>query len=212
MRLLYTGSGVERWVEDADAKLEAFRADSGYWYLRHQGSTPPDNLVVEDLGVTLLMNSQITWRNAKSVIDHGDEIELGSLPSRPLEQTTAQDRQEVAELIAAVAKWPGFGASTATKLIHKKRPALIPILDNLAIFGAYLNPAWGPSHPAPNATVKDVRLIRAALDRIFVDLTHPENENAFRLLSGIEPGHSRIQIFDTVWWIHFRRIEPVRRR
>jgi hypothetical protein len=33
--------------------------------------------------------------------------------------------------------WPGFGASVATKTLHKKRPALIPVLDNMAIFGAY---------------------------------------------------------------------------
>ena len=37
--------------------------------------------------------------------------------------------------------WPWVGASLATKTLHKKRPALIPVLDNMAIFGAYDEPA-----------------------------------------------------------------------
>jgi Family of unknown function (DUF6308) len=96
---------------------------------------PPNTLVVEDLGVTLLMNSQVTWRNAVSVVERGSEIGLALLPERPLAETDERERQHVAELVASVASWRGFGASTATKLIHKKRPGLIPILDNLAIFG-----------------------------------------------------------------------------
>ena len=46
-----------------------------------------------------------------------------------------------------MASWDGFAASVATKILHKKRPALIPILDNQAIFGAYMNPQW-PSKPS----------------------------------------------------------------
>jgi hypothetical protein len=33
----------------------------------------------------------------------------------------------LAELIGAMTKWPGVGASVATKTLHKKRPALIPL-------------------------------------------------------------------------------------
>ena len=42
----------------------------------------------------------------------------------------------MAAVIAHIANWPGFGASLATKVLHKRFPALIPILDNQAIFGA----------------------------------------------------------------------------
>jgi formate dehydrogenase maturation protein FdhE len=49
---------------------------------------------------------------------------------------------EVASFIAAVTDWEGFAASVATKVLHKKRPKLIPILDNEAIFGAYMNLKW----------------------------------------------------------------------
>lgn len=212
MRLLYTGGGVHRWVEGAESKLEAFRSDSGYWYLKYESVTPPDRIVVEDLGVTLLMNSQVTWRNAKSVIERAHEVDLSALPVKALEDSTEQERQQVAEMIGEIATWPGFGSSTATKLLHKKRPELIPILDNLAIFGAYLNPHWGPGHPAGTATIKEVSQIRAALDQISIDLMRSENRETLQNLKALEPGHSAIDVFDTVWWIYFREVEPVRRR
>jgi putative NADH-flavin reductase len=39
----------------------------------------------------------------------------------------------------------------ATKVLHKKRPKLKPILDNEAIFGAYMNPKWPESWHQPTA-------------------------------------------------------------
>jgi hypothetical protein len=60
----------------------------------------------------------------------------------PLEETSAGERAQVASFIAAVTDWEGFAASVATKVLHKKRPKLILILDNEAIFGAHMNPKW----------------------------------------------------------------------
>lgn len=211
MRVLYTGGGVERWVEDAEEKLIGFRQKTGYWYLRYRPLTPPNQIVVEDLGVTVLVNSQIKWRSALSIIERG-EIDLSTLPSTALEETTADERREVAELIGVVAQWPGFGASTASKVLHKKRPGLIPTLDNQAIFGAYLNPKWDGEHRAPSFTVKRVSLIQRALDDVHRDLTCGENEGAWTALAEREPEHTRLEIFDTVWWVHFRDVQPIRRR
>ena len=53
--------------------------------------------------------------------------------------------------IAAVTDWEGFASSVATKVPHKKRPKLIPILDDEAIFGAYMNPKWPESWHQPTA-------------------------------------------------------------
>ena len=69
----------------------------------------------------------------------------------PLEETSAGERAQVANFIAAVTDWEGFAASVATKVLHKKRPKLIPILDNEAIFGAYMNPKWPESWHQPTA-------------------------------------------------------------
>lgn len=95
----------------------------------------------------------------------------------------------------------------ATKTLHKKRPTLIPILDNLAIFGAYMNPLW-PDQRALADTIKVVPRIKEALDWIATDITRPENESVCTRFREIEPGRSRIELFDMVWWMHFRQVEP----
>lgn len=148
--------------------------------------------------------------SAMGVLHHAEEASLATLPNASLAETSADDRVEIARLIAHVATWSGFGASVATKLLHKKRPALIPILDNQAIFGAYMAPAW-PAQPAAQLTVKDESLIRTALDWIACDLTRSENVDAWRALSREEPGATLIEIFDMVWWQYFRNTQPVKK-
>jgi hypothetical protein len=102
---------------------------------------------------------------------------------------------------------PWVGASLATKTLHKKRPALIPILDNQAIFGAYMNPDW-PRKRSLADTIKAVARIKEALDWITEDLTRPENTVTWPELQAIEPDRSRIELFDMIWWMYFRRVEP----
>ena len=104
--------------------------------------------------------------------------------------------------------WPWVGASLATKTLHKKRPALIPVLDNQAIFGAYMNPLW-PEKRSLADSVKAVPRIKEALDWITEDLTRPENESVWPQLQAIEPTRSRIELFDMIWWMYFRQVEPV---
>jgi hypothetical protein len=41
------------------------------------------------------------------------------------------------------------------------------------------------------------------------DLNRPENLAAWKALHQQAPGLSRIEIFDMVWWMHFRHEEPV---
>ena len=54
----------------------------------------------------------------------------------------------------------GFAASVATKVLHKKRPKLIPILDNEAIFGAYMNPKWPEKLASTDCVYPKARLAR----------------------------------------------------
>ena len=174
VELVVGGGGLDRRVDDVEALLLAYRSYSGAEYLDHEPRTRLDELVPEDLAVTSLINSRFTMDAFRSLALHGHEVDLRSLPDVPLEQTTVDERGRVADLVATVAQWRGFGASVATKVLHKKRPALIPILDNQAIFGAYMNPLW-PERPSHT----------------------------------IEPSRSRIQLFDSIWWMHFRQVEPV---
>ncbi len=114
----------------------------------------------------------------------------------------------LASVIGTMTSWPWVGASLATKTLHKKRPALIPVLDNQAIFGVFMNPLW-PEKRALADTVKAPARIKEALDWIALDLTRPENTAAWLKLHAIEPDRSRIELFDMIWWMYFRRVEPI---
>jgi len=176
--------------------------DYGQLYLEHQPSTSPNRVLVEDLAVTMLVNSRVDARQAIGVSRNAAKLDLSGLSDKPLGETTDGERQMVADLIGVMTTWPGIGASVATKTLHKKRPALIPILDNMAIFGAYMYQSW-PERAALADTIKAVPRIKEALDWIALDVTRPENEATWLRLHEMEPERSRIELFDMVWWMHF---------
>lgn len=199
---------IERIIPNADELLLEFRSDRGYHYLNYSPITPADRVVPEDLAVTLLVNSQASGRAFHSLMEKSNGIDLTILPKKPLENTSEKERAIIAALIAGMAQLSGFAASVATKVLHKKRPYLIPILDNQAIFGAYMNAEW-PQKPARGDSIKDENLIRKALDWITFDVRRQENKDAWERLHTIEPNRSRIQLFDCVWWKYFRKVQPV---
>ena len=212
MITLIVGAGkIDRVILDAGELLKQYRNDIGCYYQDYRSVTSADKVVPEDLAVTLLVNSQVGWRAFHSLMEHADEIDLSQLPQKPLEQTSDEERRQVAALIGKVAQLPGFAASVSTKVLHKKRPDLIPILDNQAIFGAYMNPNW-PEKPAQSDSIKNEVWICSALDWIAFDLNRSENKTVWSELLLIEPGRTRIQLFDSVWWMYFRNVQPVQRR
>jgi len=210
LELIYGAGKIDRrvpYVEDLLRDWREKEQDFGQLYLEHQPVTPFDRVLVEDLAATMLINSRVAAPAATSVYRNG-AADLRSLPEKALEGTTDEERQLVADVIGTMTSWPWVGASLATKTLHKKRPALIPILDNQAIFGAYMNPLW-PEKPSLTDTVKAVPRIKEALDWIAHDLTRPENESVWPELHAIEPERSRIELFDMIWWMYFRQVEPV---
>jgi hypothetical protein len=211
MELVYGAGSLDRPVRDVERLLREWRikeGDRGQLYLEHESATPSDRLFVEDLAVTMLVNSLVSARAAEGIARHGQTLDLSALPQKPLEETTDEERHLVASIVATVATWPGISASVASKTLHKKRPALIPILDNRAIFEAYLDPRWPDRHTV-GESVKDLPRIRRALDAIAYDLTRHENASVWPKLREADPQRSRIELFDMVWWMHFREIEPV---
>lgn len=87
-----------------------YRNDIGYFYLDYQPITPPDQVVPEDLAVTLLVNSQAGCKAFHSLMVHGKTIDLAQLPDKSLENTSPEEIEKVAALIAQVAQLPGFAA------------------------------------------------------------------------------------------------------
>jgi hypothetical protein len=203
VRLILGAGHRHRIIPNADELLRQYRADTGCWYLDYESSISKTILTPEDLAVTLLLNSRVTGRAFVSLQRYGPTINLSDLPQKPLERTTVEERREVATFIATMATWPGFAASVATKVLHKKRPDLIPILDNQAIFGAYMNKAW-PEEAAHRGGVKSADRIFPALDWIAFDITRPENTTAWEVLHTIEPTRTRIELFDSVWWVYVK--------
>lgn len=211
MELIFGAGKIDRRVDDVEDLLSDWREkerDYGQLYLEHEPITPKDRLLVEDLAVTMLINSRVAAPAATSVFRHGATVDLRSLPDKALEATTDDERHQIASVIGTLTSWPWVGASLATKTLHKKSPALIPVLDNQAIFGAYMNPLW-PDRRSSADTIKSVPRIKEALDWIAEDITRAENAATWPALQALEPKRSRIELFDMVWWMYFRRVEPV---
>jgi hypothetical protein len=211
MDLVFGAGKLDRNVPGVEELLGGWHekeADWGDLYLEYKPITPPDRLLVEDLAVTMLINSRVAAQAAASVFRNASTLDLALLPNKALEETTDNERQAIAGVVGTMTSWPWVGASLATKTLHKKRPALIPVLDNMAIFGAYMNPAW-PEKRASADTIKAVPRIKEALDWIAADITRSENESVWEHLRATEPARSRIELFDMVWWMYFREVEPV---
>jgi hypothetical protein len=205
VELIFGAGKLDRRVADAERLLRDWRdqeRDFGQLYLEYEPVTPRDRVVLEDLAVTMLVNSRVEARQAMGFFRNCASLDLGGLPEKPLAATSEAERAEIASVIGVMTSWPGVGASVSTKTLHKKRPELIPILDNMAIFGAYMNPLW-PQQRAKEDTVKAVPRIKEALDWIAIDVTRSENEAVWERLQEIEPERSRIELFDMVWWMYF---------
>jgi len=185
--------------------------DAGRVYYEYEPRTPRDVFLPEDVAISLTLNSRASGLAVASVVKNGHTIDLRTLPDKPLQETSCPERDQVAELLAKVCKWPHFKASTVTKILHKKRPALIPVLDNLAIFGAYLNPDWPNLEPSADS-IGDKGSIQKALDCIAADLVRPENAGIWPTLQAVAPKRTLIEVFDMVWWIYFKRREKRRKK
>ncbi len=209
--VVYGSGHLPRNVEDAEALLLGFAAmDEGRGALYYDlPVVRSDRVQPEDLGMTLLMNSRADGRAFQTLSREASAIDLSQLPNVSLLETNLEQRRQVAALVAQIAGWRAFGASVATKLLHKKRPALIPILDNQAVFGAYMNPRW-PAGPSRTETIKSAERILEALEWIARDLALDANRESWLQLGTVRPNWTRVEIWDAVWWAYFRSKEPVR--
>src|SRR5690242_151535 len=108
MDLTYGAGKLDRRVDDVEGLLAEWRVREASWgqlYLEHRPTTPPDRLLLDDLAVTMLINSRVAGQAAAAVLRHGASLDLQSLPDKPLEQTTASEREQLSELIATMTSW-----------------------------------------------------------------------------------------------------------
>ena len=72
----------------------------------------------------------------------------------------------------------------------------------------YMNPKW-PEKLASTDSVYAKARIANALEWIWTALTRPENDESWASFAEIDPLRTRIELFDMVWWVYFRRLQPV---
>jgi hypothetical protein len=66
--------------------------------------------------------------------------------------------------LIAAAVGPGVGLSRATKILHKKRPALVPVIDEPIVrYAMRIDPNL-PAEPA-DSTVRIMQILKEDLDR-----------------------------------------------
>lgn len=205
-------------VLDPRSYLRAYR-ECWYWaiaaeYLDTQTGSLKQ-FTSTDVATSLLMNSQAIAYTVRTIVNHGaawSEL-LREIPAGVQLQDEAAPIyfEAVAGLIEAMtaegrARTPlkpdglrtDIGVSRATKIAHKKRPGLIPVLDNEAIFVLFCDPPVQD----PDWASRCRSHVVAALTQIRAALCLEENQPAWSALVEVEPNWSRIDHFDAVWWIN----------
>jgi hypothetical protein len=128
------------------AKFTRFRWD---WY--DGVRTAPDIIEPVDFAITIAMNSRATADRMKSFMERSGRLGrlLQNIPRDvPLARETPPSvLNSVAELFDEACKASGTALAVASKVLHRKRPALIPMLDRVIVDRHYLPALRAPTHP-----------------------------------------------------------------
>jgi hypothetical protein len=180
------------------------------WYLRNVSRGPDyyeprepetgyNELRFGDLAWAVLLEGQPRSIAAQSLLKIVP-YDISAIPIDPLEQLNEDDIAKIAAVIDhLVRNCDGIRAAIATKMLHPKRRATVPVCDNKAIFGSFLRPTWRPHDPVGGRGT-----VLAALTAIHHCLTRPENETAWHSLHDTFPRYTRIELFDMAWWTVLR--------
>ena len=180
----------------------------GPTYFAYSPKTPSDTLLLEDLGVAVLLEGRPQSRAAMELaLLSDDQRDLRAVPRTALHLSTPGDREAILQAILKLVALPGFASSLATKILHKKRPAAVPILDNRAIYGSLMSETWKPGMDPKANSVRFGPSIGRALETIYSIVADPRNEPAFVDLEEHFSNLSRIQLFDKIWWAFIRSEE-----
>lgn len=122
--------------QDAEATIRKYFEGPCYYDWTTTGIAL-DEIGVLDICLTATVNSRVGYSEIDSIMGRKDQID-GALKAVEKHWTLEKDfsREEVRRALRALfEKMVGrhIGVSRATKVLHKKRPLLIPMLDNLLI-------------------------------------------------------------------------------
>ena len=178
--------------------LENVRRGPDY-YERRETETNCDELSFGDLAWAVLLEGQPRSRAAQSLLKIVP-YDISGIPPEPLHELDSAGLAAVADVIVRIIECTdGIAPALATKMLHPKRRATVPVCDNKAIFGSFLRPAWRPGDAARGRGT-----VLAALHAIHHCLTRPENQSAWSSLHAAYPRYERVELFDMTWWTVLR--------
>jgi hypothetical protein len=163
-----------------------------------------DEVGLADLGWAVLIAGAPRYRAAIRLAD--EPVSIEAIPTAPLHMLLDSDRQSIAEGIRSfmnrhngAASW--LGTSLATKLVHPKRRASVPVMDNKTIYRKFLPTSWRPGVPSERGVPSTTVDIRRCLEAIYECVAAPVNGPGWLALETDcqFAGFSRIELFDMVW-------------
>lgn len=173
----------------------------GPTYYRVPSSTDPDEITVADIGFATLLDGRPSADAAQSIAEQ--RVPIGAVPHGPLKGLRPNELNLIAEKTVELCGLHGWGSAVSTKVLHKKRPAAVPVLDSKAIFGSYLDPTWVPgTDPNTRYPLCTASRFLEAIQSIQYDLARSENELAWRQVAQANPGLKQVELFDMVWWAY----------
>jgi uncharacterized protein DUF6308 len=165
--LLRGGVAVEDPLSIVRGFLEAWRLDTG-------GGSPPRSFGEIDLRLANRDGARISASEIAMVLERRRRIERALKAIAPetslVGSSDAVPWPALRQLFDAFAEIRGIGLSKATKTLHRKRPALIPMLDS--VVQKYLaDDDPGPQAPFGERALALVRGYKSDLDRNRVALS-----------------------------------------
>ncbi|MFP5252166.1 MAG: DUF6308 family protein [Actinomycetes bacterium] len=113
---------------------------------------------------------------------------------------------EIADLIwRTQTALKGVRTAITVKMLHPKRPSLIPVIDNQNFFGSYMSSTWRPGGPTPSRSPRNRTAITDGLRAFQQVLAAPQNQPAWESLDrwcsrdGAGP-FPRTVLLDMLWW------------
>ncbi len=207
---LRLGAG-EHEVDNIPARIDWYKAQVAFGPMYYSDfPAPSDALGAAELAFGTLLGA---WQRPmpriqtfKSLLNAG-EATIQDIPTTPLGDCSPDQLCALAEGLSSRAySWDGFGVSTVSKVIHRKRRASVPILDRQAVSGAYVSMEWEPGVVA-HGRDPGYGGVMHTLELMVRDLTCTDNADGWTAALFAWPGLEDIELLDVLWWSVWRTPE-----
>lgn len=154
-----------------DASPEQRRAIALRGYAMYDGlpAQPGDTIGPTECYYAVGMSARIVLFDVVRLIARADEVRpyLAAIPNnRRLEDATNEELEAVGKLFDVLDACHQIGIAKITKVLHKKRPAFIPVIDSLLMAwmcrNCFAAPRRYPSNPDLLPVFKDLLIDNAA--------------------------------------------------